>query len=476
MTKRSLWPLLLILSPAGAGIAAASPVRFVSGPEYLTTVLAEIDRATQSVTVCQYLFNLAGDRADSPTLRLAESLSAARARGARVEVVLNGKGGYPGGNESLLSEPERNLTAAKFLQDRGVDVFISSGPALLHAKAVVIDGLVAIVGSSNWTEAALTENVEANLLVRDPGVAGQVLADIARIPRIPVPAENIAARVPLSFLTNPSPLGALTKSSSERPFDVYLYLLMAGGGQPSFKLSYDPLIESLGLTDLKPIFARDEINRVLRRLQNRFGLIRFTPHINQDADVEIVPSTGDSVGLPPEYWSWGWCRKLTLSGKVMLLINRKYSAASRSRPRWCLSAKSIAEQTGVSVWVVTDGTTDLRRSNLVDVEYSPNDLDSIQDRFPNTYTPKPFYDPAALDRAWTDLEKRHGAEKLARAQKCAALVYADSDADAVERFISLEEEYGREKVQRAYDELAQKRPDNPRRTVGYFIQTIKRIE
>ena len=298
MTKRSLWPLLLILSPAGAGIAAASPVRFVSGPEYLTTVLAEIDRATQSVTVCQYLFNLAGDRADSPTLRLAESLSAARARGARVEVVLNGKGGYPGGNESLLSEPERNLTAAKFLQDRGVDVFISSGPALLHAKAVVIDGLVAIVGSSNWTEAALTENVEANLLVRDPGVAGQVLADIARIPRIPVPAENIAARVPLSFLTNPSPLGALTKSSSERPFDVYLYLLMAGGGQPSFKLVVELVSAS-----------HDSATRQINRLQDALDRAGFRT-INVDSDgptpegwrfasTVALPANGDFSKLAP---------------------------------------------------------------------------------------------------------------------------------------------------------------------------------
>ena len=44
------------------------------------------------------------------------------------------------------------------------------------------------------------------------------------------------------------------------------------------------------------------------------------------------------------------------------------------------------------------------------------------------------------------------------------------------RFILLEERYGRDKVRRAYDLIAQRRTDNPKRSVGYFINTIKKLE
>jgi hypothetical protein len=42
----------------------------------------------------------------------------------------------------------------------------------------------------------------------------------------------------------------------------------------------------------------------------------------------------------------------------------------------------------------------------------------------------------------------------------------------VEQFIGLEEKYGLEKMERAKKIIAQKSPDNPRRTVGYFVNTV----
>ena len=188
---------LLLLWPALARTAAAE-ARYIAPREYADVVKAEIDRATHSVTVCLYLFNLTTDETDSPTMKLAEALSSARARGARVEAILNGWA-HPGGGDEMGSEPERNRAACDFLKQRGVDVFFSSGTALTHSKVVVVDEATAIIGSTNWSEAALEDNAEANVLVRDPVVAREALDDIARIPRRTLPEETIAARVPVSF-------------------------------------------------------------------------------------------------------------------------------------------------------------------------------------------------------------------------------------------------------------------------------------
>jgi hypothetical protein len=51
-------------------------------------------------------------------------------------------------------------------------------------------------------------------------------------------------------------------------------------------------------------------------------------------------------------------------------------------------------------------------------------------------------------------------------------VYKDCDYRAVEQFIALEDKYGLDKMNRAKQIIAQKSPDNPRCTVGYFIATV----
>jgi phosphatidylserine/phosphatidylglycerophosphate/cardiolipin synthase-like enzyme len=47
-----------------------------------------------------------------------------------------------------------------------------SAGGLLHAKALIIDGQCALVGSANLTKRALIANLEVGVLIRDPEVAG----------------------------------------------------------------------------------------------------------------------------------------------------------------------------------------------------------------------------------------------------------------------------------------------------------------
>ncbi len=470
MRMRSAFLIFFLFAPGARG----AEVRYLSTLDYLGAVAAEIDRATSSVTACVYLFNLVPQRSESKTLRLANSLVEARERGARVEVILDGtpdpEGGFGAGMD------ERNRSAYDYLAERGVAVFFSSGPALVHAKTVVVDESVVIAGSNNWSEAALSDNAEGALLARDPEAARAALDDLRRIPRRTLPAAPPAAVVPGAFLTDPRFLGMMVSQGDQREFDVYLFLLKASGGQPSFDLDDDALAESLGIASMGTEDYRRQINKALRRLQDRYGLIRAGTRRGLPPRIELVPLAGDGVGLPAEYWTWGWPRALNLAGKVMYVLNRKYSATSPIRPRWSLLVETVGRENGLAAQTVVRGTAELKRANLVDVQPDRLDRDADLPRRPNVYTPLPLYDPAVLERRWKELAARYGEEKLARARRCLALVYKDSDADAAEMFIGLENDYGREKVDRAYEIIAEKNVGNPRRTVGYFAAVVKQLK
>lgn len=95
------------------------------------------------------------------------------------------------------------------------------------------------------------------------------------------------------------------------------------------------------------------------------------------------------------------------------------------------------------------------------------------DRAPNIYTPNPLYDPNELDRSLEDLKIRYGAAKLERAQRAAAVVYEDSYLHGIKQLIELEEQYGPDRIARAEKILGAKSPDNPKRSIGYLIATIR---
>ena len=55
-------------------------------------------------------------------------------------------------------------------------------------------------------------------------------------------------------------------------------------------------------------------------------------------------------------------------------------------------------------------------------------------------------------------------------------MYKDSDAGAVEKFILVEEKYGIARMEQAAKIIGLKAPDNPRRSVGYFVRIVETLK
>jgi hypothetical protein len=470
--------LSLLAWAAWCGLARGEKGDFISGDEYHVALIDAVDRATSTVTAYVYLYSLNQENPDAPAARLASSLGAAARRGVRVDVVFNGRSG-PSGDEDYGTLDDKNRAAAEALHRGGVRVFFETAPSLLHAKVVVIDGARVLLGSSNWSHKSFTENIEANLAVRDPSLARRIESHLAVVPREPFRSEDDdSVHVPVTFLHESRGLRLFSRRRAESALDVYLWLLketQSPGASSTVRVNLEGLAAQMGKGSLPRNQQRFFASRNLRDLRDLYGVADVVFH--DDADAEVTPRsvTGDVFSIPRDYWSFGWDRRLQFSGKAFFLLSRYYGERSPSRPRWRRSKLTMERDHGVSESTLDRGTVELKRADLLEVRHSPIPP-SGEPRSPNDYTPNPFYDPRVRDEERRRLADRAGAEKFERAARIAVQFYEDSDLEAIQALIDLEDRFGRDKVDRAVRRIGAKSLSNPKRNIGYLITTIRNPE
>jgi cardiolipin synthase len=125
-----------------------------------------------------YLLSIAAARQSidiqSPYLITDEStrwsLAEARKRGVRVRLLTEG--------DITDAKPVKfagRAHYALFMQD-GMEVY-EYQPAMMHTKAMIIDGVLSIIGSANFDNRSLELNDELNAAVFDPQLAARLVAD-----------------------------------------------------------------------------------------------------------------------------------------------------------------------------------------------------------------------------------------------------------------------------------------------------------
>jgi hypothetical protein len=470
MFLRIVGMLLLVQSFSASAFAAWGEVEYIPPRSYFATVQREIERAKTSISVCLYLFSFQPNESRSEVFRLAESLKKAYDAGIKVDVVLDQNIDFVG--EEGASVAAKNLAAYVFLRKSGVPVYFDNATTYTHAKALVIDEKTVIVGSSNWSRAAFDVNEETNVLIRSTSVAQDMLKELRAIPREEPAPSGPSVSVPAGFLLDNGMFGQMLTRSDERAFDVYFFLLRENAGK--IVLDYEKLAAHLGIDAMGREAYRRQINKALGKLENRYQLISVSKKFGQDADITLRPlASREFVSMPVAYWDLGWNRRLSFAGKAFYVINLRESSDSPLQPRWSQNLETLAKRYGASPWFISQGVTDLRRHNLVEVEYDAAGPKGPGDRAPNVYTPNPLYDPKELDESLEKLKIRYGTAKLERAQRAAALVYEDCYLHGIKQLIELEDQYGAERIERALKIVGPKSPDNPKRSIGYLIATIR---
>jgi phosphatidylserine/phosphatidylglycerophosphate/cardiolipin synthase-like enzyme len=133
----------LIISPQP--MRAAQPawqVCFTPGGQCTRLIIEEIEGARHTILVQAYSFTSA------PIL---SALKAAHARGVEVEVIVDKTSARPSPSGSRYS-------AATYLTNAGIPVWVDSKVAIAHNKVMVLDDATVITGSFNFTAAAQNHN------------------------------------------------------------------------------------------------------------------------------------------------------------------------------------------------------------------------------------------------------------------------------------------------------------------------------
>jgi hypothetical protein len=341
-----------------------------------------------------------------------------------------------------------------------------------HAKALVVDEETAVVGSSNWTAAALTRNREADLLVRDADVARALAARLRAVPRDTPPTETPGPRLGEEFLLDKNLMGRMIARGDERALKAALYLFGAAVERRPGRWTRPGWAVRWAWRAETPTARRRQIRKTLAKLERRYGLARPGPGWETVAR-DARPTGTAGGGAREAFWSQGWDARLSLAGTCVYLISRREAARSAMGPRWSVPMETLAERYGASRWFLSKGMTELVRYDLMEVDRAPLGPDG-PDR-PSVYAPGALYDFGARERALAALEREHGPEKTARARRAAALVYEDWDAAGVAELIRLEKRHGRAVVDAALKELGKKLPVNPKRSMAYLIGTVRRM-
>ncbi len=106
--------------------------------------------------------------------QLWRQLVAAAGRGVEVKVLFDQSDWAP-------RIRERNKAAFVFLRSHGIEVRFDAAEITTHAKLVIIDGEIVILGSSNWNHSAFYHQEQANIIVICEVTAGAFAAYFTRL-------------------------------------------------------------------------------------------------------------------------------------------------------------------------------------------------------------------------------------------------------------------------------------------------------
>lgn len=359
----------------------------------------------------------------------------------------------------------------------------------------MIDKKIVILGSTNWTESSFDKSIETNLLVNSAGLADEILSYLKTI-KIDENAEKNLEIIGAStfirwdFLENPELAPQMINAHDERAFDVYLYLLWKLADKPEAKLtlSYDYIAKYLGIYDgWTATDYRRQIIKVLKKLDEKYRLIKFESDFGKEAVITLLDYNNPqedygiqqekSFAFPNAYFDLGWNRELSHGAKFCLLINAAYFDISDVKPFWSESSDTMTRQFGgISRYVLTEGMEELRRKKLIEVRYDELNGKPFDVKAPKTYRFLKLYDHKERANELRKIEEKYSKKAYAKARKYAEIVFEENNPEVVEDILLRMEKYGEEKVKKAFDIVAKKNVDNPKRSYAYAVGIIEKSE
>jgi phosphatidylserine/phosphatidylglycerophosphate/cardiolipin synthase-like enzyme len=149
-------------------------VQLVTDAQYFQTAKKMIQEAKVSIQVMMFEMRYYDEHPNTPSNVLIKELIDAKKRGVKVEAILEVR-------EDEDRTTKTNRVTGKMLSEGGVEVIYDPLFKTTHAKLMVVDSHLTLLGSTNWTYYALTSNNEVSVLIRSKEVAKALLEYFNRV-------------------------------------------------------------------------------------------------------------------------------------------------------------------------------------------------------------------------------------------------------------------------------------------------------
>lgn len=129
---------------------------------YPQIVIPLINNAKTNIDIIMYHWGYYSNQGQSQIQKLNYAIKSAITRGVSVRVLL-----HPGAPSDHLRAI--NARTAALLQTNGASIKWGSRSGVIHAKIVLIDKSLAIIGSHNFSHRSMSSNVEIGVVVEGAG-------------------------------------------------------------------------------------------------------------------------------------------------------------------------------------------------------------------------------------------------------------------------------------------------------------------
>jgi len=166
--------LLSTFDPPSSIALPAEDIQLVTDAQYFEVAKRVIQEATSSIRVMMFEMGYYEKHPNTPSNLLIRELIGAKKRGVKVEVILEIREGDD-------RTTKRNRQTGKMLSEGGVEVLYDSLSKTMHAKLMVADEEIVLLGSTNWVFSSLTHNNEVSVLIRSKKVAHELMDYFNRV-------------------------------------------------------------------------------------------------------------------------------------------------------------------------------------------------------------------------------------------------------------------------------------------------------
>lgn len=149
-------------------------VRILIDEEYRNMLTQALAGATRDIRIMMYRVQRKLGRGETEENLFLDVIKDRVKRGVKVWLIIDY---YPRPGMAY----KENLYTALILMDHGIYARYLKNSRVCHAKAVIIDKEIALVGSHNWTTNSLRRNLEVSIMVKEKEEVGRLIEEFDKL-------------------------------------------------------------------------------------------------------------------------------------------------------------------------------------------------------------------------------------------------------------------------------------------------------